>query len=647
MKRSVFIKLISLILVMIMATACIVSCGDNGTADESSGTDTTEESTANNESSETKSDSSETTDSESTEDTDADNPENAEILPILKNSQTSYTILTPDSTYPEIATATNELKCLFSTFAGETINVKTVSEFKFLYGEALSSPKIIIGSIADDPYSVELRYALPQNEFAIEFKNNTLYITGKSNSDTMRAWNYFKLTYLYEGMTDLAFEDGFYYESTSDEVSDVTINGVNISNYKIVHCGSFYSEKYAQLIRSAIYRKTGITLSLTTDSSSETEYEILVGKTNREESAAVRAEYDRPNLYYDIKVVGNKLVIMGEGYKTLEHVTAELEKYLGVITKPTNIMGEIVSKDVKAFVDTTPMLDRAEGTDLRVFHYNMAAPLLWNEYAIFKNDTERGEAIADMVLAYYPDIITTDEIYNSKQTQHHINLYRAVMGELGEYYNVVDPSPYDDGKPFEESVGNFNYGINENIIYKKSLNLTLLGSGWRYGSTKVNGSDALYLGFHSAAFEMTNGTKFIVSAGHYGESGSTNIWAVEHHQNIAALREKLGLDENVPTIITGDMFTTKGRAGYNYHVNQGFFDSQQNTLAKWNLTARGDVIQTHGTFHTVGVRHTSRAAEDFVWYNSAFESLQFKVIASELSDRTSDHYPVLSDLKLK
>ena len=177
----------------------------------------------------------------------------------------------------------------------------------------------------------------------------------------------------------------------------------------------------------------------------------------------------------------------------------------------------------------------------------------------------------------------------------------------------------------------------------------MLGAGWRYGSVKV-GDESRYtqwLGFHTAAFEMKDGTKFIVSPGHYGESGSTDIWAKEHQQAIADLRAKLGLDESVPTIITGDLFTTKGGAAYNYHVNQGFLDSQQNTLAKWNLTARGDVIQTHGTFHTVGVRHTSRAAEDFVWYNSAFESLQFKVIASELSDRTSDHYPVLSDLKLK
>ena len=221
------------------------------------------------------------------------------------------------------------------------------------------------------------------------------------------------------------------------------------------------------------------------------------------------------------------------------------------------------------------------------------------------------------------------------------------MKELSEYYNIVDPSPYDDGKPFENSVGDFNYGINENILYKKELGLTLLGSGWRYGSTPVNGSQALYLGFHSAAFEMTNGTKFIVSAGHYGDSGSTDIWAQEHHQNVAALREKLGLDETVPTILTGDMFTVKGRAGYKYHEAQGFSDSQQTALIKCNFSARGDIIKTHGTFHDVGVRQSSRAAEDFVWYNSSFEALQFKVIASELSDRTSDHYPVLSDLKLK
>ena len=116
MKRSVFIKLISLILVMIMAMTCIVSCGDNAGGAESTGTDTADETTTGADSSGTTSDSSETTEAESTNDTEDTEYEPQEILPILKSAKTSYTLLTPDSTYPEIATATNEFKCLFASF---------------------------------------------------------------------------------------------------------------------------------------------------------------------------------------------------------------------------------------------------------------------------------------------------------------------------------------------------------------------------------------------------------------------------------------------------------------------------------------------------------------------------------------------------
>ncbi|MBR6680188.1 MAG: hypothetical protein IKL59_02900 [Clostridia bacterium] len=662
MKKTVFIKIISLVLVLIMAMACAVSCNNAQEPDESSDTEAselttdTESTTTDTENTTTDTEGSTTAGTESTEtskdteseDTDADEPEVVEILPIIADKKTKYTIVTTDSVNADIAIATNELKCLFSTFAGVGINVKTVSDFKFLYGEKLNAPKIIVGSLIEDPESVNMRYALDSGEFIIKFSKNTLYITGKSNTDTLRAWEYFKITYLYKGMTELAFEDGFCYESKSEQVENITINGTPISEYKIVHCGSFHAAKYAEFIRGAIFRKTGITLGVTKDTSDETDHEILIGKTNRDESKAVRAEYERPNVYYDVKTLGTKLVVMGEGYKTLEHATAELEKYIGSITAATDVNGTIADGDVIDFIDTTTMIDRADGTDLRVLHYNMAAPLLWNENAIYKNDTERGEAIADMILAYYPDLVTTDEIYNSNVTAHHINLYKAVMGELYEYYYVLEDSPYDTDKPAEGVTGDTNYGINENILHKKSLGLELITSGWRYCSVKYDGAYVKYLGFHTAVFKMTDGQKFIISAGHYGDSGTDTTWAAEHQQAIADAQAASGSEEALPTIITGDMFTVKGKAGYKYHLERGFGDSQQSALIKCNISTYGDVIVSHATFHTVGVRQTSRAAEDFVWYSTAhFEALQFKVIASELTDRTSDHYPVCSDLKFK
>ena len=105
--------------------------------------------------------------------------------------------------------------------------------------------------------------------------------------------------------------------------------------------------------------------------------------------------------------------------------------------------------------------------------------------------------------------------------------------------------------------------------------------------------------------------------------------------------------EPLPTIITGDMFTCYNRAGYNYHVSKGFFDSQREAPEQCNITYRGDVISAHATFHTIGMRETGRIAEDFVWYNDKLESLKFKVIASTITDKTSDHYPVCADLRFK
>ena len=247
MKKTIFIKILSIVLVLIMAMACIAACGNTEEDVESTDSESTEADTTDTESMTTDTEKA-TTDIESAE-TEADDDDYVveEILPILADGKTQYTIVTTDSVNADIAIATNELKCLFATFAKASINVKTVSDFKFLYGEKLRAPKIIIGSLVEDAESVDMRYALESGEFIIKFSQNTLYITGKSNTDTLRAWEYFKITYLYKGMTDLAFEDGFCYESKSEQVENITIDGTPISEFKIVHCNSFHAKKYAEL----------------------------------------------------------------------------------------------------------------------------------------------------------------------------------------------------------------------------------------------------------------------------------------------------------------------------------------------------------------------------------------------------------------
>jgi len=439
-------------------------------------------------------------------------------------------------------------------------------------------------------------------------------------------------------------------DAEKGKVDDMTIGGVPIKDYKIVYYDTEYAKACARQIQLAIESVTGNILTIIKHTGKVNDYEILVGKTGRDESNAVRESYDRPNVYYDVKLSGKKLVVMGEGYTVLNEVTEIVVNYIKNMSNANPALdGAQCSGNIKDKIDTLKktMVERADGTDLRVFHWNFAAPYLNDAAAIYKDNKTRGEVMADIVLQMYPDIITTNEFYES----HNGNtvLFDAVMGELGEYYTCLK-SPYDKDKPVAGADAIKGKTINSNIIYRNDAGLTVVGSSWRYSTetTTVSGTNPFgfvyYHGSHTAVFSQ-NGRKFVVSVSHYADSRSDSKWAKEHLAAISDAIDTYGEGKKLPVILTGDLYTgftsTSSNSGYKYLVAQGYIDSQR--YARVNANSNDG----HGTFHTIGVRQINRISEDFVWYTEEMESLCFKVLTSKDIDETSDHYPVVSDIKFK
>ena len=456
--------------------------------------------------------------------------------------------------------------------------------------------------------------------------------------------------------------------------TDVVIKLSEIEDYKIVYYDSAYAKLCAQRVQAAIKDAVGVELPLSIDKQTAvTDKEILVGKTNRDESIAVRSAYSRPNVYYDIKVSGSKLVIMAEGYKTLDYVAREFEQY---VASKNTFDGSVISGDISGAIDIvgTSMFNRVSGTNLRVFHWNVGAPLLNLTPGILDvtdipNKTLRGEVVADIILQLDPDIITTNEIYYGHLSG---KFYDAFVAELSEFYNILDNAYYKSA-PSNVCISNTGYETNqpatgdapvigayksdevsipENILYKKDIGLTVSYSGWRYltevGTITASSSNpnarVYFHGIHTAVFKNAAGKSFIISVGHYGDSKKNNTYAAEQYTAISYAATKAGVAiGSTPTIVTGDMYTWVGSgtsAGYNYwKTTQSFKDAQVDANSNANNN------KTHTTFHTAGVRETSRCNEDFIWYKNC-TALRFKVLVSMEIDDCSDHYPVMADLKI-
>ncbi len=436
-------------------------------------------------------------------------------------------------------------------------------------------------------------------------------------------------------------------EETQPAEPGITIAGNDISNYSIVHDGTKAASSLASDLKLLIYNTCGCRLNVKKHTAAESEFEILIGKTNRAESIEVRSSYSRPNVYYDVKVIGSKLVVMGEGRATIKELTPELNALIekGAETA-IELSDSAISGNIIGNADKYTMLERAEGTDLRVFHWNFAAPYLdpnvTKPPVVYTDNVTRGEDMADMILQFMPDIITTNEFYASHNGN--TTFFDAVMSQLGEYYVCLD-SPYDKDKPEAGADAIKGKTINSNIIYRKDIGLEVISSAWRYSTQKTSTSTSnpngyiYYHGSHTAVFSH-NGTKFILSTAHYADSLKSNQWAREQLTAIADAQS--AFSSPLPVILTGDLYTSynqsSSESGYKYIASAGYKDAQQTADFIANK------VGIHGTFHNIGERQTNRISEDFVWYSGGIKALCFKVLANKVSDDASDHYPVMADL---
>ena len=612
-----------------MIISCVSACQNGGEASESSETSGTVSKDTTSESTETTDTESETTaDTESeTEDTEGTATEPDEIYPIFSNKKTKFSIVVPDYSYEEISDIADDMKITLNSVCDVSIPIRDTSSYLFLYGEDPFAPKIIIGSNGAFPETIDIRMSLPKDEFTIRFENNTLYIIGYNNTATESAWEYFKATYLNSSAAELKFENGFKYDSNmSEKLNSMKINGNDISLYKIIYYNSVYAQECATDIQKKIAQKTGAELPILSDVVEPSEYEILIGKTNRAESQAVRGEYDRPNIYYDITTKGNKLVLMAEGYTTLAELTASFRLMLDARSGDVDIVGSVVSGDV----NNTSMIDKTDGTDVRVMAWNMGGPGTWGKLDL-------AEKLADTILKNLPDVFGTNEFYNPEKGAYRTT-YDRVIKDISEYYYEIES---DNDFPDDERIPSFtqNRGPRPQKIYiRKDSGIKVIAAGWRYTEYQ---KDVDYRSFPWAVLETKVGDKFIYTVSHYTDMTSDTAAAIEQLEAVAYAQEQSGCSETLPAILSGDIWMSRGKGSYKYFTDAGYMDAQREAI----VNANGNI--SHGTFHEYGKLVATGGIPDRMMYTAGLTALQFKVITSKSAMDSSDHYPLMCDFKFQ
>lgn len=599
--------------------------------------------------------------------TDSDTGDTAETekivevdVSIFANGKTDFNIVISNLASEIISSAANDIKSAFASKLGVSIDLYNEYYFKALHDGSLKGSKIVVGTLTEDNLSAEIEKPLRDGEYVLKVTDGSLYIIGGTEAATVQAVNYFINVFVKNANTPIEFKSGVIYaKNTSAPVINMAIASNEIWRYSIVHDNTVFAKACAERVRAIIASVAGYTLPMTTDDAAETTFEILVGKTNRLASTDVRSKYSRPNVYYDIKTVGKKLVVMGEGYLTLDKVANEFEGYVSSMGGfGSSIEGIVKSGNVIALVDAgagESMFSRANDTELRVMHWNMSYKSASAPNIVYTDSKTRGEIMADSILQIYPDIVTVNELCESDDK----DFYGAVIGELGEYYHVL-ASEYEKDKPAEGADAIVGKGINSNILYKKAASMTVISSGWRYSSEKIDataenpGGWVYNHGYHTVVFKTHYGDRFIISVAQNADSRTSDTWTKEHLAAVEDAKATLENADNIPIILTGDMYTYVNKdaeangAGYRYIQSNGYLDAQVSALINANLAdgCIGLDNTKHGTVHDVGVNNAQGASEDLIWINNGFSALKFKVLTTKEMQTAGNHYPVVVDLKL-
>lgn len=214
--------------------------------------------------------------------------------------------------------------------------------------------EILVGNTNRDESEIALRQLLENrennlNDYLIKVIDNKICIVGGSDDALSRGIRYFTETYCLNFSTLSKLDSDFEYSHFPEySIDKVEIFGSSIGEYVIVVPVS-HSLLWTELLDtfvSKLQNDFGLAPQIVKDSEIEADKEIIIGSTNRNESA------DIPEEGFVIKQVGNDIIINGSDDVQIAEAILTL-----------NRLEEAAVKESKSFEIMAPITGKAEKND--------------------------------------------------------------------------------------------------------------------------------------------------------------------------------------------------------------------------------------------------------------------------------------------
>lgn len=431
-----------------------------------------------------------------------------------------------------------------------------------------------------------------------------LVIVGYSDDCTVLALARFRLAhvlsvnktpYFYTARQDKQFPGQNYVHD------EILLNGVNILNYRLVYpkADEALESELAQMLQKAVLQSCGYQMELVSDEEAAGEYEIRIGKTNR--NAVPTSLGDAVDI--GVVEVNEKSILLCGNHAAgnASAVRALLELLLAVQEED----GKTVSVSLTG--QTTSVY--GENGQMSAMSFNVL---------VGGDITGRKNSVIGTILKYLPDTVGVQEVS--------VTWLNAMQAVLSDYYHFVgfgrESSLDEDGNVTH------NRGEGTYVLYAKDkFDLVFTKTEWLSATpevpqSKYDGQEYLRVLTWAVLTRKSDGAIFVHCNTHLDFDGA--IQAKEVLQ--ITRRMKSFTDAGIPVIITGDFNMTAQANAFSIYNTMGYTDSK---------TVAAKVGDNGPTFPGGGL------VIDFAMCNDHLTVDYYTVVSEFVGNvQSSDHYPI-------
>ena len=549
--------------------------------------------------------------------TKADGP-NASVAPetaikIIQNGVAVYSLVYPANPSKSVQSAMGRFLDEIEKATGVRLSSKT-DAIKRGTAYDSASCEILFGRTGYEESQSVLK-TLKDDQFAIRAVGNKIVITSPKDANLDAAVSKFcdmviknQLYVEKSGMKTLCLEE---YTSEPEETASVfAIDGVALSEFQIVYAAEPAGLSEAAFRLQGHFReKFGVSMNCNSETAAtQTEHEILIGRTDRDLSKALYNE--TPGMLMAYRFVaknGNLALVCGGAYSALNAVSAFSFQYNGASAAPLT-EGTYLQTDLLS----VQRQELTAGANLRVMTSNILADRWVGESrkTMYPVVPQRAEIYAAMLAVYQPDLIGVQE-----SDMPWVEALPSYLNELKIGYGL----DYTWIENRYEDLANLT-----SIIYN-STRFELLDHGTsEYGYCNHTAYKCRMLTW-GVFRDQSDGKTYALMNTHFGTEGKEQSVEYEIPPAVDRIGKLTTQYENIRIFSTGD---------FNNHLNHSFEEYKQMT----GLIDSKEAAAANGTLVKESPGIPEGIYIDHVFTNQAASSVKrYETIEVNYATTVSDH----------